>query len=218
MTHLLAFHNDPSLKEFVLTELGRHRAQDQLVQAHGYWAGGKGCAVGCTLEAVRLFSGDTTIAHDLHVLYETRLGIPQRLARLEDGIFEGLPREASQLWPERVISAIAPGSALTMIWPRFALWLLDEELPPLVLGKEGVTAALANVAALYREWTETGKSPRRERWTKADAAAAYAAAAAAAARAVSRERQADKLIDLLRAALKSTNNSRRDTYPGDRND
>jgi hypothetical protein len=71
---------------------------------------------------------------------------------------------------------------------------------------------IAAVADLYREWIDTNKNPSRERWiTSRKAAAAYAAAAAAyaaaaaayaaaAARSEAYKRQADKLIELLRAA------------------
>src|SRR5690349_7382454 len=117
-----AFNNDDGLKRFVLDQLAAHREADRLVKGT-YWEDGKGCAVGCTLEAVRLRCGKK-IEHGRHALYEPELGIPQALARLEDRIFENLPNEHSQRWPERFISAIAPGADLTLVWPRFALWLL----------------------------------------------------------------------------------------------
>ncbi len=190
-----AFHDDPELKNFVLGQLAQHREADRLVKGH-YWERGKGCAVGCTLEAVRLRNKKRRIEHGSHALYEGELGIPRVLAFLEDRIFERLPNGDSQRWPERFISAIAPGADLTLVWPRLALWHLAEELPPRVSDKHPKTrAALDEIAALFREWTETGKNPDRARWVAARgralearraayayaAAAAYAYAAAAAA-------------------------------------
>jgi hypothetical protein len=67
-----------------------------------------------------------------------------------------------------------------MIWPRFALWLLTEELPQFTR-RAASTAALAEVAVLYREWCESGKNPNCERWIEVRKNAAYADAAASAA-------------------------------------
>ena len=206
MTDLIAYHNDPALKSFVLAQLVEHREHDKLVKGQ-YWENGKGCAVGCTLEAVRLHKGNAAkIAHNKHALYEAELGIPMILARLEDKHFEELSNGDSQAWPERFISAIKPGANLAMIWPRYALWLLSEELPQRAK-RPATVASLAEVAALYREWME-GAKPSAERWLSArrnaaDAYAAYADAAAAAvyaARASFWKRSADKIIELLEAA------------------
>ena len=176
---MLAFHNDPELKTFVLNQLAFHREADKLIKGT-YWEDGRGCAVGCTLEAVRLHNGnaDKNIAHNKHALYETELGIPIILARLEDRIFEALNNGNSQTWPERFTSAIKPGSDLALVWPRYAHWLLTEEVPQFTKRKQSL-ASLAEVGALYKEWM-TGTKPTTERWVKARRNAAAAAAAAAA--------------------------------------
>ena len=176
---MLAFHNDPSLKSFVLSELQAHAAADTLIKGR-YWEGGKGCAVGCTLEAVRRRNGErSSIQHSKHALYETHLGIPEVLALLEDHVFERLDNGASQIWPIRFTSAIAPGADLSMVWPRFALWLLRDFLPP-IIKSDAVKAAIPVVADLYREWVG-GEKPSEERWKGAYAAASAAARGAAAA-------------------------------------
>jgi hypothetical protein len=199
---MIAYHNDPAIKTDILAQLARHRAADELIKGT-YWEHGKGCAVGCII-----YSG-------YHAEYETRFGIPQILARLEDRFFEGLPNGSAKEWPERFMGAIRPGADLTMVWPRFALWLLTEEVPRHTKRPKSL-AALAEVAALYREWTE-GAKPSAQRWLSARKtadAAAYAAAAAAyaayaayaaadadaEARQASYKRQSDKLIELLEAS------------------
>jgi len=173
---MLSYHNNPGIKAAILRQLSMHREADQLVKGQ-YWEGGKGCAIGCTLHS------------GMHMEYETRFGIPVVLARLEDRLFEGLPNKKSQEWPERFMGAIGVGRDLTMVWPRFALWLLTVELGPIGKKYPKSGAALAEVGALYREWCE-GVKPDRERWigarNNADAAitaavAAYGAIAAAAA-------------------------------------
>jgi hypothetical protein len=56
--------------------------------------------------------------------YETELGIPVMLARLEDWIFEGLPVERAKLWPKQFLTTIKSGSDLSLVG-----WL---EVPALV--------------------------------------------------------------------------------------
>ena len=147
---MLAFHSDPTLKSFVLAELQQHRADDKLVKGD-YWGKGKGCAVGCTLEAVRLRRGESSINHASHALYETELGIPSVLARLEDRFFEALPNGDSQAWPERFTSAIRPGADLAMVWPRFADWLLTEEVPQFTKNKRSLASRVASYKSYKRQ-------------------------------------------------------------------
>ena len=76
---LLAYHGKKEIKQMYLDRLKAHRIADELIQGVGWEQNGttKGCAVGCTLNA-----------YD-HARYETELGIPKYIARLEDSIFEG---------------------------------------------------------------------------------------------------------------------------------
>jgi len=60
---LIAYHGNPKIKEKYLKRVKAHAKADRLIQGIG-WENGKGCAVGCTLEA-----------YD-HAAYETELGIP----------------------------------------------------------------------------------------------------------------------------------------------
>ena len=75
--NLIAFHGDPSIKAKYLARIAAHRAADQLVRG-ATGQNGKGCAVWCTLDKYE------------HAAYETELGIPRSLARIEDGLFEYL--------------------------------------------------------------------------------------------------------------------------------
>ena len=91
---LRAFHNDPAIKAKYLARVRAHRLADELI--HGtYWQYGKGCAVGCTIHSSN------------HAAYETELGIPEILARLEDGLFEALPNGEAKVWPEAFLKAIS---------------------------------------------------------------------------------------------------------------
>lgn len=114
-TKLVAYHGDPAVKAKYLARVQAHRLADELRQCFGYWENGKGCAVGCTIHG-----GD-------HGAYETELGVPRILARLEDGMFETLPVAEAKEWPVSFLEAIPVGADLSMVWPRFAVWLLGDK-------------------------------------------------------------------------------------------
>lgn len=49
---MLAYLNDPLVKENALAKMAGHRKADELVQGYGYWSDGNGCAVGCLIESL----------------------------------------------------------------------------------------------------------------------------------------------------------------------
>ncbi len=182
-----AFHADPKIKAKYLKRVKRHQLADEIVKGQ-YWDKGKGCAVGCTIH-----SGN-------HAAYETDLGIPEILARLEDGIFENLPNELAQTWPRRFLAAIKTGADLSMVWPEFAVWMLtDAQYGVLQFARmEQQQDAINSVADLYQLQLEgavvdaqdfldargaalAAYAPAAPAGTTAADAAAYAALAAYAA-------------------------------------
>jgi len=66
---MLAFHNNPAIKEKYLARVRAHRVADEIVKGR-YWENGKGCAVGCTLHSGK------------HMSYESELGIPVALGSI----------------------------------------------------------------------------------------------------------------------------------------
>ena len=212
---LVAYHGDAALKASVLAQMAEHRKQDQIAQGF-YWRNGdgkpfRGCAVGC-------------LTHDPeggHHLYEANWGIPEVLAHLEDSLFESLPVDQAQLWPERFLDAIPVGADLTNVWPRFAVWLMIDEKWGVanVTDKDDIKHVCGEVARGYQARIDgVPLSATDEEAITADAWAAWAARdardalAALAARAAlaawaARDAQAaraafitascDKLIDLL---------------------
>ena len=158
MTPLRAFHGNPAIKATYLARVRAHREADELV--HGvYWAAGKGCAVGCTIHGSD------------HYAYERELGVPTILAHLEDRLFESLPNGVAQRWPEVFLEAIPVGADLSLVWPKFAVWLLTDP-------QEGVVRfawdkgrhAIIGVSELYQRMC-AGQSVSRDEWTAARAAA-----------------------------------------------
>ena len=94
---MIAFHGDPEIKKKYLERVRAHRRTDEIIKGK-YWENGKGCAIGCTIHS------------NLHANYETELGIPRILAKLEDGMFEGLPNDYAMKWPEKFLDAIPVGA------------------------------------------------------------------------------------------------------------
>jgi len=180
---MIAFHGDSNLKARYVDRLKAHEVADEII--HGtYWENGKGCAVGCTIHSSN------------HGAYETELGIPMILARLEDRIFEGMSNGNSKEFPMRFLNAIPVGADLSSVWYQFAHWLLvDEKDGVLRFAKTDRTKkAIQDVADLYAR-AGRGEKVATKEWQSArqyaaaataaaaayaDAAAAYAAAAAPA--------------------------------------
>lgn len=195
-----AFHGRTEIKETYLARIRAHREADELI--HGiYWQDGKGCAVGCTIHSRN------------HAAYESELGIPAQLAHLEDFLFEHLPNGEAKLWPERFLSAIPVGADLSLVWPKFAVWLLTNKEYGWPDNKH-----CRAVADLYRrriagkvvtegEFDDAAMAAAGEARAVAEAAAEAAAEAVAAARAARAARaawadvhQANKLLSLLARA------------------
>jgi hypothetical protein len=195
-----AFHGDPKVKAKYLARVRAHRKADQLVKGY-YWEHGKGCAVGCTVHS------------SSHTAYETELGIPRILARLEDGIFEALPNGDAMVWPENFLAAIEPGADLALVWPRFAVWMLaDETWGVLQFAKsERAKRAILAVSDAYRKvvggekvdvevWRDLRAAAYAAAYAADADAAAYAAAAACAAAATDAAAAADAAADAADAA------------------
>ena len=167
---MLAYHNNPKLKQDILQQLQIHHDADEIIKGV-YWENGKGCAVGCTLHS------------DNHQEYETRFGIPKILAHLEDAIFEGLPNDLAKTWPINFMSAIPIGADLSHVWRDFAVWLLIDPVDGVIKHTNPGTEAyevILRVANLYQH----GYTAQQMIDAAAAAYAAYAAAYAADAYAI----------------------------------
>jgi hypothetical protein len=172
MTLLRAFHNDAKIKEKYLSRVRAHKAADEIIHGtYGEQVGMtyKGCAVGCTIHS------------GTHAAYEAELGIPQILARLEDGIFEGLNSPRDKEWPEQFLESVPVGVDLSNIWPQFAIWILiDEQWGVLQFAKKDKTKESIKAVAKFYQESKYAKPEHYDEIRKIRAAA-YAADATAAA-------------------------------------
>ncbi|MFN0183068.1 MAG: hypothetical protein ACKVQR_04530, partial [Aquabacterium sp.] len=167
-------------KAAFMAELAEHATADRIIKGsyETYDKGEfRGCAVGCSLHSIQRHLNLPTMSYGDHGQFETYLGIPRTLARLEDRIFEGLPVAEARLWPQRFADAVQPGADLSGVWNQFAPWLLREIALP-AAKTDRTRKAIITVAEGYEtHWaTLTPREARDQAY--AAAAAAYPEAAA----------------------------------------
>ena len=109
---MLSFHGKEKIKEKYLKRLKNHYDADEFVKGK-YWEKGKGCAVGCTIHGSD------------HSRYETEIGIPEWVARVEDKIFEGLPDNIAKEWPLKFLKSIPVGVDLNKIKIQFLIFIVE---------------------------------------------------------------------------------------------
>lgn len=183
---LLTFHGDPKIKAKYIKRVKAHQEADELVQNYGYWDGGKGCAVGCTLH-----SSD-------HNAFETELGIPEWIARCEDSLFEGMSEERSKTFPLEFLEAIPVGVELNKIKFPFLIMVLDRVLEKVDL--KDFPAVETSIKKVKELLVNNGSDEEFDAASAVARAAASAAAGDAASYAASYaayEFYADQLLKLM---------------------
>jgi hypothetical protein len=162
---MTSFHNNQALKDLMVKEVEKHRKADQILQGtygeeNGKW---KGCAVACSLRSLDIIQGKKTkTKYNDHKRYETDLGIPEWLARLEDTIFENLPTNDALKWPTQFIKAIPVGVDLEPVKWKFGAYLMKENINRVkALNipdglKSEVIDAIRKVLAVHQNAIKTG--------------------------------------------------------------
>lgn len=108
-----AFLNDPGLKAGLVAEVRKYREQNRTT---------KGCSVACSIHALNTLCGTEYDTSD-HAVYEA-FGVPGWLGRVQDILFEGLPKPRNVFFPEHLLSAIPVGADLNRIKLPFMLNVL----------------------------------------------------------------------------------------------
>lgn len=146
MTKLLSFHSDKTIKAKYVDRLKKHHEADQIIQGLRFNKDeNRGCAVGCTLEEYS------------HIAYESELGIPEFLARLEDVIFEGLPSKLAPKFAVDFLTSIKVGVDLSPIRWKFCAFIMRENIERVLRlkmpdeVKEQVVTSIRNVLKLHEQ-------------------------------------------------------------------
>ncbi len=163
---MISFHDDQKIKDKYVSRVEAHIKADHLIRGEG-WTGNKGCAVGCTLEK-----------YD-HQAYETELGVPEWLARVEDTLFEGMGEKKSRTWPKDFLEAIPIGVDLGRVKPKFLIMVLESVLTSFDHEKFPEVKKCVDASIALWKRSDIGS----DEWNKAAAWAAWAAAWAARAEA-----------------------------------
>ena len=95
METMLAYNSNQKLKDLAVDTAIQHREADKLVKGT-YWENGKGCAIGCWAQG----------ATSPHQAVAEKYYLPVELLYIVDGLFEQLPDEDSQKWPQQFAEAI----------------------------------------------------------------------------------------------------------------
>lgn len=171
MTELISWHNQDELKAKIVGRLKHHAELDEIIQGIG-WESGKGCAVGCTLDGYN------------HAAYETELGLPEWLARLEDALFEGMTNADAKNFPIEFAEAIPKGLTSTdfeIIKAKFLIFILRENIEyvkSLQISNDlraEVLHAIELCLELHIQYLETGTSATQLARSAAESAARSAA-------------------------------------------
>lgn len=168
---MISYHGKEEVKAKYVRRMREHQEADRIVQRFGYWLGGKGCAVGCTLES------------DIrpHAQYPIELGLPEWLAHLEDHLFENLPEEEAASFALDFLQAI-PVGVNELEWNRlrdsFQIFWLELQKTQIDCEKyPDVSDAIDNVIYLLREALE-GHEPNWAAWARAGSEADLASCSA----------------------------------------
>jgi hypothetical protein len=178
-----AWHNDPKLRARYLRGLAWHAEQDAIVQrTYGTDTpdGWRGCSIACLHRSGQAAKQRTGGEHKSHAELAAAIGIPEHVLYLADSIFEALPPAKARAFAIEWPNAIKTGADLSLVWPRFAVWMLtDPEHGVRRLYAPAGAAETDAVAALY-ERRIASDEPTNKEWARAQQAAVAAEVAVAA--------------------------------------
>lgn len=147
-TIMTAFHGQQSVKDAFLATIRSNIDDGRLV--HGLEGGS---------------STACTVGQYAFKLYESELGIPEVLARIEDRIFDGLRGEQALAWPVEFLEAIEPGSDLSQVADRFFLRLLIDPVhgAPSEVGDKVCDLLYRSISGTppdQKEWLALRRAPK----------------------------------------------------------
>ncbi len=146
-----AFNGEQSIKDAILSRIAEHREAGNIVR-NVEWKDGKGGAAAVTVNAYKFDR------------FETELGIPNELGRIEDRIFDGLHKNDGEQFAVDFIEAIEPGADLSAVKYRFFLRLLSDPDRGAANMRRGLSAdRVDRVAALFQRAVD-GDIPTIAEW------------------------------------------------------
>ena len=155
---LLSYHGDPLVKAKYIARFAAHRSADEVIQGKGFIEG-RGCFVGCTLDA-----------YD-HSRFPSELGWPMWLAYLADTIFEGLPKTEAAQFGTDLLETVPVGVNLKAVENRFLLALQLRSLARITRLKiNGANVFIASIKTVIKLLAKDVE-PQSTAWSAAWSAA-----------------------------------------------
>ena len=160
-----SYLNNPELKKRFVEEIKKHKEADSIIQGtygevNEEW---KGCAVSCSLRSLDIIEGkELKTEYKNHKDYETKLGIPEWLARLEDTLFERMEAKDAKKFPLKFAEAIPVGVDLKPVKYKFGAYLMQENINTVLSLdieqdlKNTVISAITEVLKLHQKAIKTG--------------------------------------------------------------
>jgi hypothetical protein len=191
----LSYQNNLDLKTAFVKEVKKHRKADEILQGtYGEMQNGKwrGCSVACANRSLAILNGEKLVeSYGYHRNLAIKLFGSESmewLARLQDTIFEGLPKKEAMLWTEQFAKAIPVGVDLTKVKWQFCAFILKENIDRVLKLKisdelkEQVVKAIRGSLALQENAIKTGNWDGLSAWSAAWSAESAARSAESAAR------------------------------------
>ncbi len=185
---MLTYHNNKKIKSSIVAEMKKHQKNDQFIKGSYSKMNGKfkGCAVGCAIDSFNIRLGKA-YKNDSHKAFEEAIGVPEWLARLQDGVFENLPDGESSQFAVDLLDAIPVGVDLTPVKWKFSVYLLKENID-IVMAlsieqelKEKVVSSIRQCLTVNEDAVKTGAWNEIAAWSAARSAESAARSADSAA-------------------------------------
>lgn len=122
----------------------------------------QGCAVGCAVQSLNVKRG-LSLSHNDHFALAEASGIPEWLYRIQDTIFEGLPKGEGGKFSIEFFEAINPGVNLEPVKWKFYAFILKENIERVLLLniddklKQEVVEAIHDVLSLHEKAIKNGE-------------------------------------------------------------
>ena len=157
-----------------------HQAADEYEAGHYEMREGRACSVGCSIHsAVQIGALPKNTNHDDHAALARALGITEMAVRLQDQIFEGLPKPEQSAWTPRMFRSIRSGADYSTLDTRIAIRIIDKGIADAI--RDDVRVVWTLLRSLYDRRLR-GDEPRTVEWDAASRQADAASRQAAAAR------------------------------------
>lgn len=151
---MIAYHGSQEVKDKYVARMKGIIVHGKLrKEKYGWWDGDS-----CELQ--NIFDSQDLDSKSIEI------GIPLVLLSIQNEIFHALHDSEKRVeFALRFLTSIIPGSDLSLVWPMFALWMLEDPNHGARFStSENKVESLQRTIALYRKWINKQKPTGAEFW------------------------------------------------------